>query len=94
MLQLGLTTCLMDNARPHRHAQLRLIFAAFGLHVKFLPKYRPWYNPIEFLFNATKQVCRMDTYGVQADFVRNFIAVLEGHPAATCAAEVAKAGYV
>lgn len=94
MKELGLLYCCMDNAPPHRHAIIAVLFRAAQLQVFFLPPYRPWNNPIEGLFNATLHICHQIAGEIQANFVARFRRALENHPASTCKGLVAKAGYV
>ena len=48
---------MLDKFRPHRKNVLRALLAAAGLEVWFLPKYSPWFMPMEKVFLITHMRC-------------------------------------
>jgi transposase len=55
---------IQDGAPYHRAAPVKAFFAAHAarLHVTHLPSYSPDYNPIEFLWRATKRTATHNRY--------------------------------
>ena len=55
---------VQDGAPYHRAASVKAFFAQHGarLHVTHLPSYSPDYNPIEFLWRATKRTATHNRY--------------------------------
>ena len=57
MIAKGKRVLVLDNARPHRKNVLRALLAAARLEVWFLPKYSPWFMPMEKVFLITHMRC-------------------------------------
>ena len=93
MIAQGKTYIVLDNARVHRKNVLRVMFAAAGLRVYFLPPYSPWFQPIEKIFLSTHMKCNRQVEHVRANFVRRVIDVLEAHTPAECAGCLRATGW-
>ena len=66
-------TVVIDNASPHRVAEVRETIEATGARLVYLPPYHPDLNPIELAWNKMKQYLRKqrprtaeDLYGAYA----------------------------
>lgn len=49
---------IVDNASPHRVAEVREIIEATGARLVYLPPFHPDLNPIELAWNKMKQYLR------------------------------------
>lgn len=45
---------IMDNLRPHKHADVKAAIEAVGARIDFLPAYSPALNPIEKMWSKAK----------------------------------------
>ena len=59
---------IIDNCPAHNAEEIKGIFRRYGIHVMFLPRYYPQWNPIEICWNWMK------------DFLMNHIAELRTNP--------------
>ena len=84
MIAKGKRVLVLDNARPHRKNVLRALLAAAGLEVWFLPKYSPWFMPMEKVFLITHMRCSARMAWTRADFTRRVTDVLHGIGEAQC----------
>ena len=84
MIAKGKRILVLDNARPHRKNVLRALLAAAGLEVWFLPKYSPWFMPMEKVFLITHMRCSARMAWTRADFTRRVTDVLHGIGEAQC----------
>ena len=46
-----------DNGPVHRHPVVQATAAALRIHLRYLPTYVPWTNPIEKLWRWLRQTC-------------------------------------
>lgn len=49
---------VMDNLRPHKHADTIALITRAGASVRFLPAYSPDLNPIEMMWSKVKTLLR------------------------------------
>ena len=45
---------ILDNASFHKSAEPMRVYAEKNIEPRFIPPYRPWYNPVEFCFSEIK----------------------------------------
>lgn len=52
------TIIIMDNYRPHKGESIENLVSSFGCHIKYLPRYSPELNPIEYSWSKIKNYLR------------------------------------
>ena len=77
----------------YRRNVLQPLFWAAGIDVHFLPRYSPWFQPIEKIFLSTHSKCNMRVEYTREDFTRRVVDVLHGHTANECAGFVRVTGW-
>lgn len=70
-------TVILDNASPHKVADVKAVIEATGARIVYLPPYHPDLNPIELAWNKMKQYLRKQRPRTSEDLYSAYAEALE-----------------